>query len=182
VLDARPGQRVLELGFGTGHALVALAAAVGSTGRVCGLDISPGMLTVARDQVVEVGTRNVALTLGDARSLCFRDATFDAVFMSFTLGLFGAEAIPGVLTEIHRVLRPSGRLGVVAMAASRNTSAMVEICHWLHRHFLHFVDRRPADLRDVLERARFRILLEDAMSIWELPGAVAVCLNAVSEE
>ncbi len=181
VLGARPGERVLELGFGTGHGLVALAAAVGSTGRVCGLDISPGMLTVARDRVGEAGTRNAALTLGDARSLCFQDATFDAVFIGFTLGLFGAEAIRGVLTEIHRVLRPSGRLGVVAMATSRNASAMVEICHWLHRHFLHLVDRQPSDVRDVFERARFRILLEDAMSMWERPGAVAVCLNAVSE-
>jgi hypothetical protein len=58
---------------------------------------------------------------------------------------------------------------------------MIEICHWLHQRFLHFVARQPSDVRDVLERARFRILLEDSMSIWERPGAVAVCLKAVSE-
>jgi SAM-dependent methyltransferase len=70
----------LELGFGTGHALVALAAAVGSTGRVCGLDISSGMLRVARDRVGRAGSRNVVLTLGDARRLCFREATFECGF------------------------------------------------------------------------------------------------------
>jgi demethylmenaquinone methyltransferase/2-methoxy-6-polyprenyl-1,4-benzoquinol methylase len=179
-LDAQPGERVLEVGFGTGHALVALAAAVGSTGCVCGLDISSGMLTVARDRVEEAGSRNVILTLGDARRLCLLDATFDAAFMSFTLELFEPEAIPNVLAEICRVLRPGGRLGVVAMAANTNTNAMVEIYKWLHRHFPHFVDCRPIDLRGVLEHGRFQIVREDAMSMWDLPVAVDVSVNASS--
>jgi ubiquinone/menaquinone biosynthesis C-methylase UbiE len=175
-LAAKPGERILELGFGTGHALVALAAAVGSTGRVSGLDISSGMLTVARDRVGEAGARNIDLTLGDARSLCFRDASFDAAFMSFTLELFDEHAIPSVLAEIQRALRPGGRLGVVAMATSRKKNRMVNVYEWLHRHFPHFVDCRPIDIRRALERARFRIVREETMSIWELPVAVAMCI------
>ena len=42
-LDAKPGEKVLEIGFGTGHALVSLAQSVGPTGRVYGLDLSDGM-------------------------------------------------------------------------------------------------------------------------------------------
>jgi ubiquinone/menaquinone biosynthesis C-methylase UbiE len=180
LLDAQPGERVLELGFGTGHALVALAAAVGSNGRVCGLDISSGMLTVARDRVEGTGSRNVVLTLGDVRRLCFQDATFDAAFMSFTLELFEPEAIPNALAEIRRVLRPGGRLAVVVMATNTDTNAMIEIYKWLHRHFPHFVDCRPIDLRGVLERAGFHLVRKDAMSMWDLPVAVDVSVNAFS--
>jgi ubiquinone/menaquinone biosynthesis C-methylase UbiE len=87
--------------------------------------------------------------------------------MSFTLELFEAEAIRNVLAEIRRVLRPGGRLSVVAMATNSNTNATVEIYQWLHRHFPHFVDCRPIDVRGVLGDARFHIVREDAMSMWD---------------
>src|SRR5512139_175146 len=48
LLDLQPGERVLEVGFGTGRSLIALAHAVGSSGQVIGIDLSPGMIAVAR--------------------------------------------------------------------------------------------------------------------------------------
>jgi hypothetical protein len=51
LLNVQPGERVLEVGFGTGRSLIALAHAVGSTGQVIGIDFSPGMIAVAREQV-----------------------------------------------------------------------------------------------------------------------------------
>src|SRR5512145_2968775 len=54
-LAAQSGERILEIGFGTGHCLVALAKAVGSTGRVIGLDISDGMLAITRDRLQKEG-------------------------------------------------------------------------------------------------------------------------------
>jgi ubiquinone/menaquinone biosynthesis C-methylase UbiE len=53
MLAVRPGENVLVVGFGTGHSLVALARAVGPTGRIFGVDISEGMLSVARKRIVE---------------------------------------------------------------------------------------------------------------------------------
>jgi len=49
-LAAQPGEKILEIGFGTGHCLAALAKAVGPTGHVIGLDISDGMLAIARER------------------------------------------------------------------------------------------------------------------------------------
>src|SRR5512134_4072027 len=50
-LSAQPGEKILEIGFGTGHCLVSLAKAVGPAGRVLGLDISDGMLAIARERL-----------------------------------------------------------------------------------------------------------------------------------
>ena len=63
------GEHVLELGFGTGHALVMLARSVGPRGSVCGVDISEGMSGMGRKTVQASGMGNVALTIGDARAL-----------------------------------------------------------------------------------------------------------------
>ncbi len=71
-LNARAGERVLEIGFGTGECIKTLAQAVGSAGQVCGIDLSPGMLQVARAKISKAGlSANVALTCGDAARLPF---------------------------------------------------------------------------------------------------------------
>ena len=65
-LGLSQGQRVLEIGYGTGHGLLSLADAVGKTGQVHGVDISSGMTAVARARIGSAGLRNVTLTVGDA--------------------------------------------------------------------------------------------------------------------
>lgn len=173
------GEHALELGFGTGHGLVSLAVSVGPTGMVCGVDISEGMLGIARRRVLSAGLRNVALTIGDARALSFRDASFDAAFMSFTLELFDSTAIPVVLAEVRRVLRPNGRVGVVAMTESADQNVMTDIYTWLHRHFPHFVDCRPIDVAGLLRRPGFRERCGGPMSIWGL--RVTSCVGVKSD-
>ncbi len=175
LLAAAPGEKVLEIGFGTGHSVVALARAVGEAGRVYGIDISEGMLAVARQHVAEAGVANrVELSLGDARQMAFADGQFDAVFTSFTLELFDDADIPRVLAEIRRVLRPAGRLAVVAMSRENNENVMTEVYVWLHRHFPHFVDCRPIDVAAWLKPAGFVIDHKEKMAIWSLPVAMAV--------
>jgi len=51
LLDPRPGERILEIGFGTGSSIVPIAAAVGASGQVAGIDISPGMKAVAEQRL-----------------------------------------------------------------------------------------------------------------------------------
>ena len=85
-LAARPGERILEIGFGTGHCMLALAQAVGETGNVSGIDLSEGMLTIARERLRQAGLLDrVDLRVGDAAAQPFAAGEFDGVFMSFTL-------------------------------------------------------------------------------------------------
>lgn len=98
-LDLRPGQTVVDLGCGTGLNLPRLAAAVGPTGRVVGIDANAGMLAVARARVRRAGWRSVRLLRGDAADLLtlFPDAglptgAVDAVVATFVLSLLDDDA------------------------------------------------------------------------------------------
>ena len=99
------GERVLEIGAGTGECSLALAKSVGPEGRVYGLDLSPGMLAVTRRKLETAGlVERVELECADAAKLPYADASFDAVFSSFTLELFDAPEIHQVLAECRTVV------------------------------------------------------------------------------
>jgi ubiquinone/menaquinone biosynthesis C-methylase UbiE len=169
LLDARPGENILEIGCGTGHALVELAKAVGDSGKVHGIDLSTGMLAVAGTNLARAGLAGrVHLQPGDATCLPYSDGQFDAVFMSFTLELFSSDEIPLVLSESRRVLRTSGRLGVVTLAKKESTA--VKIYEWFHEHLPRVVDCRPIFLQPMLETAGFAIKSWAEAKLWGLPA------------
>ena len=105
-LDAKPGERVLDLAAGTGASSMPFTAA---GARTVACDFSPGMLA-------EGQRRHPQLTFvaGDALALPFADATFDAVTISF--GLRNVADVAAALRELARVARPDGRLVVLETA------------------------------------------------------------------
>lgn len=167
MLDAQPGDKVLEIGFGTGHSLAALASAVGATGKVYGLDLSDGMLEIARENLSEEGLADqTELVRGDAVHLPYTSESVAAVFMSFTLELFDTEEIPRVLAECKRVLCPGGRIVVVGMSKEDEHGAMLQVFEWTHRHFPNLLDCRPIFVRHALEDAGFVILKSERRLMW----------------
>jgi ubiquinone/menaquinone biosynthesis C-methylase UbiE len=169
-LAVQPGERVLEIGFGTGQCLVALANAVGSQGKVSGIDISEGMRSVAEKRVRQTGTSAwVDLRVGDAVQLPFEAGCFDAVFMSFTLELFDTPEIPLVLAQCGRVLRPGGRIGLVAMVLPQRPNLAVRIYEWFHARWPVAVDCRPILAREALQEAGFSIEQAQRYAMWRLP-------------
>lgn len=170
-LSARPGEKVLEIGFGTGHCLAALAKSVGPRGRVAGVDISDGMLAVARKRLRQEGLdERVELYLGDAARMSFlEEGSLDGIFMSFTLELFDNPEIPRVLQECHRVLGPGGRVAIVSMTKTAPPGMAVRMYEWFHEHMPDYADCRPIFARHALEQNGFAIQDVSVSSMWGLP-------------
>ncbi len=178
MLNARPGEKVLEIGFGTGHCLVALARAVGPTGKVYGIDLSDEMLKLAQENLEKEGlAERVELICGDATSLPYHSNTMDAIFMSFTLELFDTPEIPKVLAECLRALRPGGRIVVVGMSKEGEGGIILQVFEWTHKHFPNFLDCRPIFVRNALEDAGFRIESVDRRTMW-VPVEIVLAVKA----
>jgi demethylmenaquinone methyltransferase/2-methoxy-6-polyprenyl-1,4-benzoquinol methylase len=178
MLHPRPGERILEIGFGTGAMLLPLAEAIGPEGEVCGIDLSPGMLAVAGKKLHRAGLADrVTLTTGDAASLPYPDASFQALYTSFTLELFDTPEIPVVLAECQRVLVPDGRICVVAMARREKRNLMTRLYEFTHTHFEAYADCRPIHTPESLEAAGFTLTARRQMSMFGLPVDIVLGEN-----
>jgi ubiquinone/menaquinone biosynthesis C-methylase UbiE len=174
-LAAAKGEIALEIGFGTGHAILALARAVGNAGRVYGIDISDGMLKITQERIEKAGLAGrVELRRGDATQLPFEADFFDAVFMSFTLELFDTPDIPKVLRECCRVLRAGGRLCVVAMAMDEQPGLMLRLYEWAHEKLPRYVDCRPIFVMQEIADAGFPVINATRTSMWGLPVEIVL--------
>ncbi|MEK6251494.1 MAG: class I SAM-dependent methyltransferase [Actinomycetota bacterium] len=110
VLGPRPGERILEIGPGTGYYTLDMAEWIGAEGTVEIFDIQQEFLDHTMRRTGEHGLSNVVATQGDATDLPFEDDSIDAVVLTAVLGEIPDRA--AALREIERVLRPGGRLVV----------------------------------------------------------------------
>ena len=109
-LNVSGGDRVLDVGCGTGDDVRMLASLVGPTGRVTGIDVSKTMIDVAQERS-QASSLPVSFALGDARSLDFPDDAFDACRCETVLMHLDGEPARAI-AEMARVTRPGGRVVV----------------------------------------------------------------------
>ena len=104
----KPGERVLDLCCGTGASALPAARAVGPSGSVLGVDLTPALVAVARAHAERAGLRQARFEAADVTTLAFAPGTFDAVVSVF--GLFFLDDMPGMLRSAWDWLAPGGRL------------------------------------------------------------------------
>jgi ubiquinone/menaquinone biosynthesis C-methylase UbiE len=109
VLEPRSGERLLEVGPGTGYYTLAMAEWI-APGKLDILDLQQEMLDHTMRRANERGLANVIPAQGDARRLAYPDTSFDAVYLVTVLGEVPDQ--DAALREIARVLKPGGRLVV----------------------------------------------------------------------
>jgi ubiquinone/menaquinone biosynthesis C-methylase UbiE len=110
VLRPEPGERLLEIGVGTGYYSHDIAKWVGPDGRLELFDLQQEFLDHVMRGAAERGLQNLVPTRGDATALPFEDASLDAVILTAVLGEIPDRS--AALAEIRRVLKPGGRLVV----------------------------------------------------------------------
>lgn len=159
--------KVLEVAVGTGLNLPHYPPDV----RLTGLDLSPAMLDIARTRAAELG-REIELREGDAQALPFPDASFDTVVC--TLGLCGVPDERGAITEMHRVLKPGGKLLLLDHVGSHH-----RIVHFIQsllekltvRMMGDYQTRRPLPL---LEQAGFVVQRQERLKLGMVERVAAI--------
>lgn len=197
-LGITPGERVLNVGCGSGTVLRDIARRLAPDGQAVGLDLSSTLLAVAGEIAEAEGVaERIELRQGDARSLPFADADFDAVLAATVLSHL-AEA-DRAIHEMARVVRPGGRVGVFDLDADALVIAHPDravtrriVAAWADHAFVNgwLIRRLPelmteAGLHDIrvraftpLERDRSGFQARDAFQMAEL----AVQVEAITAE
>jgi demethylmenaquinone methyltransferase/2-methoxy-6-polyprenyl-1,4-benzoquinol methylase len=120
LMQAKPGDTVLDLCAGTCDLALLLGHAVGANGRVTACDLNAEMLEIGRRKVAKRGAEDrITCVIGNAESLQFNDHEFDGLTVAF--GLRNVTDLPKALREMYRVLKPGGR--AVCLEFSQPTNA-----------------------------------------------------------
>lgn len=109
-LSPRPGERLLEVGPGTGYYALPVADWLGPSGTLEILDLQQDFLDHTMRRAGEAGLSNLVPTQGDARSLPYEDDRFDGAYLATVLGEIPDQA--AAVRELARVVRPGGRIVV----------------------------------------------------------------------
>jgi phosphatidylethanolamine/phosphatidyl-N-methylethanolamine N-methyltransferase len=167
-MKIRPGDRVLEVGVGTGIN----ASMYPADCSVVGIDLSSSMLEKARARVWRKGLRNVRLQEMDAATMTFADDSFDIVYAPYLISV-----VPDPVTvarEMHRVCKPGGRIIVLNHFRSPN-----RLLAWVERAIspftIHIGFKSDVDLPGFLTQAQLEPISIEKVSfprIWSLVTCV----------
>lgn len=169
ILDTDKAMNILDVACGTGDFTIAIAAKAPQGSMVTGLDLSEGMMKVGREKIRAAGV-NARMVQGDCENLPYEENEFDRISVGFGVRNFEHLAIG--LKEMHRVLKPNGKLVILELSIPSNP-----VIRWFYKiYFLKVLpvvggwisgDRGaysylPASVMKFPAPERFVLMLKDA--------------------
>jgi demethylmenaquinone methyltransferase/2-methoxy-6-polyprenyl-1,4-benzoquinol methylase len=172
-LELAPGQKLLNVGLGTGSEQQDFLSCIVPGGTVIGIDLSFKML-----QVASVTSKGF-LCQGDARDLPFTKASFDRIYCAFVLDLVNEEEIPAWLAGFRRVLKPGGKMVLLSLVEGVDQRSKMLVSAWKQ---LYRIDPRicggcrPLELSRWAAEAGFECIERRVIVQLGLPSEVFVAI------
>jgi phosphatidylethanolamine/phosphatidyl-N-methylethanolamine N-methyltransferase len=167
-MDIQPGERVLEVGVGTGINL----SLYPKNCSVTGIDFSGSMLEKARERAQRKGIRNMRLLQMDAGDLKFSDGSFDIVYAPYLISVVPDPV--KVAQEMHRVCRPGGRIIFLNHFLSPNP-LLSRVERWISPYTIHIGFKADLDLPAFLAQANLQPVSIEKVNVprlWSLVTCV----------
>ena len=175
----RPGMKVLDLASGSGSPALDIAKVVGPSGHVTATDLSSKILAVAEEKAKDQGLSNMSFRELDMENQPFPDETFDVV--TCRLGIMYARNVQQALREMRRVLKPGGRVALVAWGPDKDDPRKTTILNVLMKYSksstpdpsisLGSSFSEPRKLSRALSQAGFKEVYEETRKIpFPFPG------------
>jgi ubiquinone/menaquinone biosynthesis C-methylase UbiE len=139
-----PGEAVLDVCCGTGTLTLAARERVGPAGRVAGVDASAEMVARSRHKAQRLAV-DVSFQEAQAQDLPFADASFDVVLCSLGFHHLPESARGAALAEMHRVLKPGGRVLLAEFVQNHGLLSRLNPVAWLHVHRHHHMVNEAAE-------------------------------------
>ena len=163
-MDIKPGDRILEVGVGTGIN----ASLYPKHCQVTGIDFSALMLEKARERVVKKGVTNIRLQEMDAANLTFADSSFDIVYAPYVISVVSDPV--RVVNEMRRVCRPGGKIVILNHFRSR-TPVVARVERAISPFTVHIGFKADLDLPGFLAQSELKPISIEKVSfppIWSL--------------
>ena len=171
----RDGETVLEVAVGTGL-ILADVVRQNPGGFSAGIDISEGMLQKAREKLGRTPAR-VELKYGSALQIPYPADTFDLLINGYMFDLMPFAAMPCILSEFRRVLKPAGRVVLIDMTLGERPGS--QLFEWLANRFPALMGGcRGVRLAGPLEQAGFRVLVREYHQQLLFPSEVILAEKA----
>jgi demethylmenaquinone methyltransferase/2-methoxy-6-polyprenyl-1,4-benzoquinol methylase len=171
LLAVTAGERVLNVGAGTGKEHCLLAEAAGPNGLAVAIDISRTMLTLTRRR------SDSPVLEADAFALPFPASSFDALYCSYVLDLVPGRSLEPVMRELHRVVGPGGRLALVSLTEGVDVPSQVLMSLWRFVYRLSPVflgGCRPIRLTDLVTSAGLTVAHSNVVVQGGVPSEVVL--------
>lgn len=127
IIDKNTPLNILDVACGTGDFTIEIAKKAAAGSKMTGIDLSEGMMSIGREKLVAAGIE-ATLEQGDCEALKYAEGTFDRISVGF--GVRNFENLPTGLKEMHRVLKPGGKLVILELSVPSN--AFIRWCYKLY--------------------------------------------------